>query len=415
MIHLFDVALIVLSLLGTASILLWFAVLFHSARPWDLQPIGEELAPPSAPLAWPAVAILVPARNEAAALPRTLPALLGQEYPGAFQVLLIDDRSTDGTADAARKIGVECGAQERLTVIEGLPLPAGWAGKVWALEQGANTENSKLKIQDSRFLLLTDADILHARGSLRRLVAESCADALALNSRMARLRCVSPAEKLLIPPFVFFFNLLYPLRRVNDPGDPLAAAAGGCVLLSREALEEAGGFASIQGALIDDLNLARKIKRPGRAIRLALSREDVVSLRSYATLGAIWAMVRRTAFTELGHSWLRLAGALAALAMAFVVPPFLLVAGGVLSLLAWVEALPLPLVWTVMLACKGILAWALLAHLFRPAVTFFQLRAGWRWTLPLAGLLYGGMTLDSACQHLGGKGSGWRDRGEATL
>lgn len=364
--------MIVLYGVGLASLAAWIAVVLLPGRPWDFQPVGDESEPPP-PAIWPRVTILVPARNESASLPRTLPALLKQDYPGEFSVWVIDDRSVDGTAETARALGAK--------ILIGRPLPEGWVGKVWALEQGL-----RLNL-DSDFLWLTDADILHAPGSLRKLVAESEASGLALNSRMARLRCSSFAERLLIPPFVFFFGLLYPMRRVNQPDSTVAAAAGGCILLRRAALERAGGFDSIRGELIDDVRLARRIKALKLPIRLALSRSDVVSLREYGSLASIWRMVRRTAFVELRRSWLRLGAALAVLGLLFFVPPLWALGG--LALTLFVDECPaVPLF--------GLLAWAILAGTFRPAVRFFGLSPAWAWTLPAAGLLYGAMTLDSA-------------------
>jgi hopene-associated glycosyltransferase HpnB len=245
-------------------------------------------------------------------------------------------------------------------------------------------------------LLLSDADILHAPGSLRRLVAETEAGTLAINSRMARLRCESPAERLLIPAFVWFFGLLYPMRRVNRPESPVAAAAGGCVLLRREALLKAGGFESIRGEIIDDVNLARRVKSTGGKIRLSLSREEVRSLREYGSLGPLWKMVRRTAFTELQRSWLRLLGTLMAMTLMFVAPPVLLAGGAALGLF---DGRYLALV------VPGLGAWALQAALHRPALRHFGLSGARGLALPVAGLLYALMTLDSAVR--GGRGD-WK-------
>ena len=370
--------------LGALSLLSWLAVLFRPGRPWDLQPVAEDQPEAPAPSAWPSVCVLVPARNESSSLPRTLPALVAQDYPGEWRVVVIDDRSTDDTSRVARSIGTG-----RTTVRAGEELPEGWVGKVWALQQGAEKAAEK-------YLLLTDADILHAPHSLRRLVAESEAAGLALNSRMARLRCESSIERLLIPPFVWFFNLLYPMRRVNDAASSVAAAAGGCILLRRDALEKAGGFASIRGELIDDVNLARRIKTSGGTLRLSLSREDVRSLRDYATVGPIWRMVRRTAFTELQRSWLRVFGALASLLVLFAVPPLLLAAGGALA----IEDRRF-----LLATLLGFLAWALMAGAYRGAPRSFGLSGLRAWTLPPAGLLYALMTLDSALR--GGR-KDWR-------
>jgi hopene-associated glycosyltransferase HpnB len=368
--------------IGAFSLLAWITVLLRPGRGWDMKPVAEDEPAPPVPGSWPPVCILVPARNESAALPRTLPSLLAQDYPGERRIVIVDDRSEDGTAGVVDSIG-----GGRATVLRGAELPDGWVGKVWALHQGAASAREP-------YLLLTDADILHAPHSLRRLVSESEAAGLALNSRMARLNCESPAERLLIPAFVWFFGLLYPMRRVNRPESPVAAAAGGCVLLRRDALEKAGGFASIRGEIIDDVGLARRIKSAGGTIRLSLSREDVRSLREYATLGPVWRMVRRTAFTELKGSWLRLAGALGAMTMMFAVPPLLVLAGAALT-----PRDPRFLGAAVL----GFLSWTLMAWVQRPAPRFFGLSGARAWLLPLAGVLYGLMTLDSALSAISAK------------
>jgi hopene-associated glycosyltransferase HpnB len=360
---------------GALSLLCWVAVALRPGRAWDCRPVAEDEPAPPEPRSWPSVCILVPARNEAQMLPRTLPALLAQDYPGQWRVVVVDDRSSDGGAEAAASAGAG-----RVSLLRGAALPEGWAGKVWAMQQGAAAATE-------RYLLLSDADILHAPGSLRRLVAESEAGGLALNSRMARLRCESSAERLLIPAFVWFFGLLYPMRRVNRPESRAAAAAGGCVLLRRDALDRAGGFESIRGEIIDDVNLARRIKGAGGALRLSLSRGDVRSLRDYPTLWTVWRMVRRTAFTELKRSWLRLAGVLLVMTLMFAAPPLLL-AGGLA--LAALEPRALSA------AAAGLASWALLAALYRPAVRFFGLSGARALALPLVGALYGLMTLDSA-------------------
>ncbi len=280
----------------------------------------------------PTVVAIVPARNETAYLPRTLPALLAQDHP--LRVVVVDDRSVDRTAEVARRLGAE--------VVAGAPLPDGWVGKVWALEQGARAAGA------AEYLLLTDADILHARGSLRALVEQSERDDLALNSRLAKLHCESGWEKLLIPAFVFFFNLLYPPALANRR----PAAAGGCVLLRRGAAD----FGATRSAVIDDVNLAREVRRRGGRIRLENSSGDVASLREHASLRAIWRMVRRTAFTQLRHSY-----ALLALTLVMLVP-----------------------------------ASVLLVPAYVPTLRAYGLSPLRALTLPLAALLYATMTLDSA-------------------
>jgi len=365
---------VVLAILALASLAGWVGVLAGTARAWDLRPIAEDEPEPADPAHWPSVAVLVPARNEADQLPHTLPALLAQDYPGAWHLLVVDDRSTDGTATSARACGVE--------PVPGTELPDGWVGKVWALEQAARRAGTP------DYYLLTDADIRHAPGSLRRLVAESEAAGLALNSRMARLRCQAPAERLLIPPFVLFFNLLYPMRRVNDPQSRAAAAAGGCVLVRREALERAGGFAAIRDRVIDDVSLARAVKRHG-PIRLSVSRSEVESLRAHDFNG-VWRMVRRTAFTELRHSWLLLAVTQVLLVVLFALPPILTVLGFARS--------------DTLTGSAAAAAWAAMTAVYLPTVRYFRLPHAWALAFPLAGCLYGAMTLDSA---LRGRRGAW--------
>ncbi len=359
-----------LTFLGAASLAGWLGVLLHPARPWDLQPHDAEEGPD--PAAWPDVSGLVPARNESGVLPQTLPHLLAQDYSGIWRVVLVDDRSTDDTGDVARRL-----ASPRLAVVDGQTLPDGWVGKVWALEQGAALAG------DAEYLLLTDADILHAPWSLRTLVAESVAHDLALDSRMALLHVGSATERLLVPPFAFFFALLFPMRWANDRRRRLAAAAGGCVLVRADALAAAGGFGAIRGAVIDDISLARAVKRLGVTIRLAVSRGDVRSVRGYSSLGAFWRTVRRTAFTQLRRSWALLGATTVAIAVLFAAPPVLVVVG-----LAGAGG------WPVVLL--GGLAWLAAALAFVPTVRFYACSPLWALTLPLAGALYGGMTVDSA-------------------
>jgi hopene-associated glycosyltransferase HpnB len=335
----------------------------------------------------------VPARNEAGALPRTLPALLAQAYPGPWRLVVVDDRSGDGTAAVALRAGA---GDRRLSVVRGEPLPDGWAGKVWALEQA--WRRAAAGDDAPELLLLTDADILHAPGSLRALVAEAEAGGLDLVSRMARLRCRSRAERLLIPAFVLFFFMLYPMRWANRPGGRVAAAAGGCVLVRAGVLRRAGGLAAIRGALIDDLALARAVKGAGGTARLALSVGAVTSLRPYPDVAAVWRMVRRSAFTQLRRSWALLAAVTALLLLMFLVPPACL-AGGIAGAAAGADGWVLPL-------AAGAGAWVVMAVVALPAVRAFGLPRPWALALPLAGLLYALMTVDSALR--GPRGAGWR-------
>jgi hopene-associated glycosyltransferase HpnB len=342
---------IVVAVLGALSVTGWMAVLLRPGRPWLPGPFSEDLdAPPLARA--PTVTVVVPARNEALLLPHTLPSLVAQGRP----VIVVDDRSDDGTARVAARLGAR--------VVRGVPLPDGWVGKVWALEQGVRVAGAP------DYLLLTDADIRYAPGALERLVRRAEADGLALNSRLARLHCRSLWERLLIPPFVFFFNVLYPMRRAN-------AAAGGCMLVRRDALAAAGGLAAVRGELIDDVNLARAVARAGGRVRLALSRTDVLSLREHESLDALWRMVSRTAFAQLRRSYALVAATVLVLALVFLAPVALIAFAPVGTSL-------------------GAAAWLLQAALVLPTVRYFRLSPLWALTLPLAGILYGAMTIDSA-------------------
>jgi hopene-associated glycosyltransferase HpnB len=353
---------------------------------------------------WPSVAVVIPARNEAEVLPRTLPAVLGQNYPGDFHVYLVDDHSDDGTGVVALDSARTAGQEDRLTVVPADPLCNEWTGKLWALDQGI------VKAGASRpdFLLLTDADIFYSGGDdLQRLVWKALEGQLDLVSLMVRLRVKSFWERMLIPAFVYFFAMLYPFAWARDPHRKLAAAAGGCLLVGREALEKAGGLAPIRGELIDDCSLAALIKGRGGAgggrIWLGLSR-SVLSLRAYEGLGDIWKMVARTAFVQLKYSYLLLAGTVAGMVLVFLVPPLATLAG-----LAGAWAQPGEGNWWV-LTGGGLAAWMLMAGTFFPMARWYGLP--WIYCLlhPLSAAFYTLMTLDSARRFRHGGGGLWKGR-----
>ncbi|VVM06315.1 hypothetical protein MAMC_01032 [Methylacidimicrobium cyclopophantes] len=397
--------------LGAIPPLAWTAVFLDPSCPW--KPFFSPRVPDTG-RRLPRVRILVPARNEEAVLPQTLPALLQQDYPGDFDLLLIDDRSQDGTGTTARSIAAKLGLSERLQVVEGSSLPEGWTGKLWALEQGwRQTEDRSPEESPCEFFLLTDADILHGRDSLRTLVEESLRFGGGLNSRMAKLHCRFLPERLLIPPFLFFFSLLYPMRRINQPRSRRAGAAGGCILLSRRALQRLGGFPGLRGEIIDDLALARAVKGAGFPIHFSLAQPvsasgerpgfdtGVESLRKYPTWGSLWKMVSRSAFAELRYSWLRLLLTLCLLFLFFSFP-LLLCLEGLSSL--WQGSHPEGLL-RIGLGLAGLILPSLL---FLPTIRYFGLPWPWSATLPFSGLLYGLITAESAWRHLRGKDSGWR-------
>jgi len=344
------------------------------------------------------VTVIVPARNEAEVLPSTLPALLRQDYPGCLQVVVVDDSSTDGTADVARSLGARSG-EHRVNVVTAPPLPPGWAGKVWAMHTGAVSELART----CEYILLTDADIAHPPDLIRRLVGMAEHRDLDLASVMAHLRATTPFERLLVPAFVYFFGLLYPFRWSNDPNRGTAAAAGGCVLVCRRMLERIGGLKSLRNQIIDDCALAARIKRAGGRTWLGLGR-DVRSERGYAGLSGVWHVVARTAYTQLAYSPLRLLGTVVALLLAFAAPPVAVVAGGV-GLLTGADTGA-----TAAAVAAGVLGWTLMTLSYLPMTRWYGGSALRAVTLPLSAAIYVTMTLDSARRHYRGVGGGWKGR-----
>jgi len=364
---------------------------FFRGRFWKSD---QRLATAGERVNWPEVAAVIPARNEVLTIGRTVASLLGQDYPGRFQVIVVDDNSEDGTVEAARDAVRQ---QERLHVIQGKPLEAGWSGKLWAVQQGI--EAISYRAPDATYVLLTDADIEHGPENLRELVWKAETEKRDLVSLMVLLRATGFWEKLLIPAFVFFFQKLYPFAHVNDPAKRTAAAAGGCMLVRRDALDRAGGIARIRNRLIDDCALAAAIKHNG-AIWLGLT-DRTKSLRAYDHLSEIWNMVARTAFVQLDHSIVNLAGTLVGMAVLYLAPPSALVfgfAGGAEGGLSFLIGL------------LGATAWGLMAFLYWPTLKLYRMHPLWSPTLPLSGLLYSLMTLSSAIRHWRGSGGAWKGR-----
>jgi hopene-associated glycosyltransferase HpnB len=352
--------------------------------------------------AWPAVVALVPARNEAEVIGRSIASLLAQDYPGRFHVVVADDHSTDGTAETAAHAAEVAGQTERLGVIAARPLPAGWSGKTWALSEGL--AHADAVASEAAYLWLSDADIEHGADTLRRLVAKAEDGKLNLVSLMVALSCRGFWERLLIPPFIYFFQVLYPFPWVNDPGRRTAAAAGGCVLVRRAALERGGGFEAIGGALIDDCALAREIKGlppsegeggGARGVWLGLGTTSR-SIRPYRGLGDIWRMVARSAYTQLRHSPLLLVGTLLGLALTFLVPPLV--------------GLTAPLHGDNLGAIIGLSTWSLMALSAWPTYSLYRQPVWMATFLPLAAAFFCAMTLDSALRHWRGRGGAWKDR-----
>jgi hopene-associated glycosyltransferase HpnB len=350
----------------------------------------------AAPAQWPTVTAVIPARNEADSLPRSLPSLLAQEYPGTLAIVLVDDQSSDGTAAVAAGLGQAAGRRE-LRTVAGQPLPAGWAGKVWAMSQGVEAAGP------ADYLLFTDADIAYRPGAVTALVRAALADRRDLLSQMALLRAATRWERFLVPAFVYFFAQLYPFRRVGRPGR-VAAAAGGCMLVRRETLDKAGGLAQISGARIDDVALGRLLKRrAGARCWLGLT-TDVTSTRPYDRLADLWNMVARSAYTQLRYSVLAVIGTVLGLAWLYLLPPAAALGG----LVAGALGLGGGLAWW--LAGAGLAGWALMTVSYVPMLRFYRLSPLRAPGLPLIALMYAGMTADSARRHHAGRGGEWKGR-----
>lgn len=341
--------------------------------------------------AWPDVVAVVPARNEADVVDRALAGLLGQDYPGRFSVVLVDDNSEDATRERAQAAGQASTNAHRLKVVAGRPLQAGWTGKLWAVNQGLLAAEKLMP--EARYVLLTDADILHAPDSLRGLVARAEQGKFALVSLMARLKTETFAEKALIPAYVFFFQKLYPFSWVNDPKRRIAGAAGGCMLVRKQSLKAAGGIAAIKDALIDDCALAKAVKRHG-PIWLGLA-ENVSSLRGYPSWGEIWMLIARSAFTQLDHSAMLLLVSVLAMGMTYLAPPLIC-----LSPDAGVRPF-------------GYIAWAAMSLAYLPTLQYYRSAPLWAPFLPVIALFYTLATLDSARRYWIGSGGSWKGRAQA--
>ncbi|WPO75295.1 MULTISPECIES: glycosyltransferase [unclassified Streptomyces] len=339
---------------------------------------------------WPTVCVVVPARDEAAMLPESLPSLLAQDYPGRAEVFLVDDGSTDGTGELARALGEQHGGLPLTVASPGEP-PPGWTGKLWAVRHGIGLARAR----DPEYLLLTDADIAHGPESLRELVAAAETGGFDLVSQMARLRVRSVWERLVVPAFVYFFAQLYPFRRIGRKGSRTAAAAGGCVLLRADAAERARIPDAIRHAVIDDVALARAVRRSGGHLWLGLA-ERVDSVRPYPRLADLWRMVARSAYAQLRHQPLLLLGTVAGLALVYLAPPLTLVAG-----LATGDAPA---------AATGGLAWLLMTATYLPMLRYYRQPLWLAPLLPGTAFLYLLMTVDSAVRHYRGRGAAWKGR-----
>ena len=372
--------MIAAALIGALALAIWLVLLFGRGGFWLCRERDDDaLLEPSH---WPAVTAVIPARNEADGIALAVQSLIAQDYPGTFHIIVVDDQSDDGTAAVVRALG-----SDRVEVVDGAPHPTGWTGKLFAVHQGVERAGTS-----PGFLWLTDADISHAPDNLRQLVMRATAGRYALVSLMARLKCESFAERMLIPAFVFFFAMLYPFGWVNNPRSKTAAAAGGCMLVARQALERAGGIAAIRSEIIDDCALGRRLKDQG-PIWLGLT-DRAVSLRPYPRIADIRAMVARSAYAQLGYAPAVLAGTILGMVLLYIVPLAGLGFGG-------------------LSAVFGALTWAAMTVCFQPILHFYRRSPFWGLALPLIGVFYAAFTLDSAVQHWRGRGGMWKGRAQA--
>ncbi len=374
--------------LASTALAVWLYLTFARGAFWRCSQ-RDDWPSPQVP-AWPPVAAVVPARNEADCIGQTIASLLAQDYPGPWTVILVDDDSSDGTAEIAHR---RADGNERLKVVRSRGLPAGWTGKLWAIKQGIDA--AVALPQPPVYVLLTDADIVHAPDSVSRLVAHAERNALVLTSLMVKLHCESFAERIAIPAFVFFFQMLYPFVWVNRRQSSVAAAAGGCMLVQADILCKAGGMDAIRAALIDDCALAKVLKAHG-PIWLGLT-ERVRSIRRYPAVSDIRRMVVRSAYAQLSYSPLVLGGTLVAMALTYLLPPLLAIFGsGVARVIA-------------------VVAWGLMFVAFQPTLRFYRLSPLWGLALPAIALEYMIFTLDSACQYMRGRGGSWKGRLQANV
>jgi hopene-associated glycosyltransferase HpnB len=374
---------------GGASVIVWLYLLLAHGSFWMVDRLGVEAAPLSE--AGP-ISAIIPARNEAEFIGTSVTSLLRQSCAESIHIFVVDDNSTDATGATAREAAASCARADKLTVINGRPLPSGWSGKLWAMQQGIE---QALSLQP-QFLLLTDADIHHSPENVATLAALAERGGYDLASFMVKLRCMSLAEKLLVPAFVFFFFLLYPPSWIRNPRRKTAGAAGGCVLIRPKALARAGGIEAIRAEIIDDCALARVVKRGGGKVWLGVT-PDTSSLRAYESFAALERMIARTAFNQLRHSAWLLVGALAGLILTYLLPLALLFSG------------------SRALVALGAAAYVPIVVAYSPMARFYRLNALWALTLPLSAAFYMLATLHSAVRYWSGRGGEWKGRAQDVM
>ena len=382
--------LIALDIVAAFAVAIWVYLACGRGGFWRVRVFDDDVAARESLGSWPGVVAIVPARNEAASIRQSLASLLRQDYPGEFSVIVVDDHSEDATAQLAEETAKEADAQKCLTLYSAPPLAAGWTGKLAALNEGI----SQAAQNAPAYYWFTDADIVHAADTLRRLVSRAEGSRLELSSLMVLLRAKTLPERLLIPEFLFFFLKLYPPPWISDPAARTAGAAGGCILLRRQALERLGGLTAIRGEVIDDCALARAVKRSGGRVWMGLTRASV-SLREYGSFSELRDLIARTAFTQLRYSTPLLLGTVVGMLLTYVAPVALIFAPDMVA--------------GMLAAC----AWALMILLYIPTVRFYGLSPFWALLLPVSAVFYTYATLVSAVRFWLGRGALWKGRSQA--
>jgi hopene-associated glycosyltransferase HpnB len=386
---------------GVLTLLIWTYLVFARGGFWRISsampPLQRgaalhESSPAENPLR---IAVIIPARNEADVVGRVVRSLLRQSGQSAIHIFLVDDGSTDSTAQVARAAAMAVGQPENLTVVPGTPLPSGWSGKLWALEQGVELARQT----NPDFFLFTDADIEHAADSVATLVSIAEAGPYDLASFMVKLHCRSVAEKLLIPAFIYFFFKLYPPAWTANPRRVTAGAAGGCILIRPAALDNAGGIQAIRQEVIDDCALAARVKYAGGRLWLGAS-ATTHSIRPYGGFSEIGRMISRSAFSQLRHSRSLLLLSMIGMAATYLLPPAL-----VLGVLSAYHVAPAALVVGMSTA-----AWLLMIVSYMPVLRLYRLSPLWALALPAAAVFYVGATFHSAVKYWSGRGGQWKGR-----
>jgi hopene-associated glycosyltransferase HpnB len=377
-------------LLGIIALGIWLHLFFGRGWFWRVTPLDGDRQAHAVLDDWPSVAVIVPARNEAQTIAQVVSGLAAQDYPGEFSIVIVDDHSDDGTAEMARRAASENRAEDRFRTVTASPLAPGWTGKVWAMNEGVSSVASS----PPAFFWFTDADVAHAPDTLRSLVSRACTDRLALASLMVLLQAKTRPERALIPAFLYFFLMLYPPVWIADEELMTAGAAGGCVLVRRDALERIGGLTAIRSEVIDDCALARAVKSIGGRVWMGLTRQSL-SLRAYGTWSEIRDLIARTAFTQLRYSTLILVATLAGMLLTYFAP---------IALLFVPDSTARTL---------GFAAWLLMTLSFLPTVRFYRLSPWWAPLLPLAALFYTYSTWLSALRYWLGHGGMWKGRAQA--